>query len=186
MDNKDYKDFLTSNLQTMLNKIDSLYLHPRNKLLLYDRYVLKKISWHLTVADLGKTWIYEHLENMVTKYVRQWLDLPFSATISTIILSHKRFGQAFQLPSITYQQCQTTLHSSLKSPGDETITKLWKNTNSGTTIQYDVYRNKKQALKSIRSEHTSRLQTQLPSQEFIISFLLEHTLRKLNSLWSNT
>ena len=34
----------------------------RNRLLLYDRYVLSEFSWHLTVTDLGKngfvkTWI---------------------------------------------------------------------------------------------------------------------------------
>ena len=126
MDNKDHKDILLSNLLSMLKNIDSLTIHPRNKLLLCDRYVLSKISWHLTVADLGKTWISEHLDNIVTKYVRQWLDLPISATISSIIPSHKNFGQAFQLPSIKFQQCQTTLHSSLKSFCDETITKLWK------------------------------------------------------------
>ena len=35
-------------------------------------------------------------------------------------------------------------------------------------------------------EHTSRIQSQLPSQGFIISFLLEHSLKQLNSLWSKT
>ena len=184
MDNKDHKDILLSNLLAMLENIDSLTIHPRNKLLLYDRYVLSKISWHLTVADLGKTWISEHVDNIVTKYVRQWLDLPISATISSIIPSHKNFGQAFQLPSIKFQQCQTTLRSSLKSSCDETITKLWKNTSFGTNIQYDVYKNTKQVLKSIRNEHTNRLQSHLPSQGFIIAFLLDHSLHKLNSLWS--
>ena len=109
MDNKDHKDLLTSNLQTMLKSIDSLNIHPRNKLLLYDRYVLSKISWHLTVIDLGKIWISENLDDIVTIYVRQCLDLPISATISSIIPSHKNFGQAFQLPSIKFQQCQTIL-----------------------------------------------------------------------------
>ena len=65
MDSKDHKDFLTSNLQTMLNKTDSLHLHPRNKLLLNDRITLSKTPWHLTVADFGKTWVSEHLYNMV-------------------------------------------------------------------------------------------------------------------------
>ena len=57
MDTKleDDKDLLISNLQTMLKSIDSFYIDPRNKLLLYDHYVLSEISWHLTVADLEKT-----------------------------------------------------------------------------------------------------------------------------------
>ena len=126
MDNKDHKDFLISNLHTLLKKINTFNIHPRNKLLTFDRYVLSKISWHLTVADIGKTWISENLDNIVTKLGRQWLDLPISATISSIIPSHKNFGQAFQLPSIKFQQCQTTLRSSLESSGDETLIELWK------------------------------------------------------------
>ena len=124
MNNKDHKDFLISNLHALLKEIDTLNIHPRNKLLLCDRYVPSKISWHVTVADLGKTWISENLDNVVTKYVRQWLDLPISATISSIIPSHKNFGQAFPLPSIKFQQCQTTLRSSLKSSSNETITEI--------------------------------------------------------------
>ena len=184
MDNKDHKELVKSSLQTMLKTIDSLNIHPRNRLLLYDRYVLSKLSWHLTVTDLGKTWICENLDNIVTKYVRQWLDLPISATLSSIIPSRNYFEQASQLPSIKFLQCQTTLRSSLKSSCDETITKLWRNTNSGANIQYDIYSNTKQVLKSIRAELTNRLQTQLKSQGFIISFLLEHSLQKLTSLWS--
>ena len=66
------------------------------------------------------------------------------------------------------------------------MTKLWRNTNCGTNIQYDIYKNTKQILKSFRAEHTARLQTQLPSQGFIITFLLKHSLQKLNLLWSAT
>ena len=156
MENKYHKDILISTLLVILKNIDSLTIHPRNKLLLYDHYILSKISWHLTVADLGKTWISENLDKIVTKYVRQWLDLPISATISSIIPSHKKFGLAFQLP-IKFLQCQTALRSSLKSSWDETLTKLWKSASFGTNIQYDVYKNTKQVLKSIHKEHTSRL-----------------------------
>ena len=60
MDNNDHKDFLMSNLHALLKKIATLNIHPRNKLLLYDPYVLAKISWHVTVADLGKKWISEN------------------------------------------------------------------------------------------------------------------------------
>ena len=38
--NKDHKDLALSNLQTMLKAIDSLSIHPKNKLLLYERYIL--------------------------------------------------------------------------------------------------------------------------------------------------
>ena len=51
MNNKDDKDLALSILQTMLKAIDSLSINPKNKLPLYDRCILSKLSWHLTVAD---------------------------------------------------------------------------------------------------------------------------------------
>ena len=53
-------------------------MHPKNKLHLYQRYALSKISWHLTVANISKTLVCEHLDNMVSKYIRQLLELPVS------------------------------------------------------------------------------------------------------------
>ena len=54
---------------------------PRNKLLIYHRYVLGKIYWHLTVTNISVTWVKENLDNMVQNYVRSWLELPVSETL---------------------------------------------------------------------------------------------------------
>ena len=133
MNNKDHKDLFSSSLHDMLQTVDSLHIHSKNKLLLYHRYILSKLSWHLAVADLSKTWICELLDNIVTKYIRQWLELPISATLSAIILSP----------------------------------------NCGTNIQYDTYKNTKHVLKIVHADHAEQFQSKLPSQGFIISFLLE-------------
>ena len=103
----------------MLKTIDSLNIHPRNRLLFYDRHVLLKISWHFTETDLAKTWICENVDNIVAKYVRQWFDLPISATLGSTVPSRNHFGQVFQIPSISVLQRQTTLRSSLKLFCDE-------------------------------------------------------------------
>ena len=55
-----YFDFTMSNHDLMSN-IDMKPMHPKNKLLLYSRYVLSKLSWHFTVADISKTWIIENI-----------------------------------------------------------------------------------------------------------------------------
>ena len=52
-------------------------------------------------------------------------------------------------------------------------------------IQYDAYRNTKQILKAARQHHTDKLQSNLTSQGFIITFLLNHSLKAINSLWSS-
>ena len=51
--------------------------------------------------------------------------------------------------------------------------------------QYDSYKNTKQILKAVRQQHTEKLRPQLTSQGFIISFLLEHSMKSLKALWSS-
>ena len=52
--------------------------------------------------------------------------------------------------------------------------------------QYSVWclQKHKTILSAIRSDHTERPQSKLPSQGFLLSFLLYHSLKQLNSLWS--
>ena len=58
-------------ISRLMSKIDLIPYHLKNKLLLYHRFVLSKVSWHFTIANLGKTWVAEHLDNLVSSYVRQ-------------------------------------------------------------------------------------------------------------------
>jgi len=51
-------------------------------------------------------------------------------------------------------------------------------------IQYDVYKNTKDVLIAVRSEHEHRLQTQLQSQRAILSFGLDHSLTVTKSIWT--
>ena len=59
MDNSYHKLELVLNRKEFLKKVSSLPLHPKNKLLLYNKYVLFKLAGHLAIADfkayLGKT-----------------------------------------------------------------------------------------------------------------------------------
>ena len=71
-----------------MSDIDLKPLHPKNKLHLYSRYVLSKLSWHLTVAPLPKVWIVENIDSIVNKYIRKWLDVPISGTLSNVFLNY--------------------------------------------------------------------------------------------------
>ena len=52
-------------------------------------------------------------------------------------------------------------------------------------VQYDVYKNTKDILKAVRSEHKDRLQTQLQSQGAILSFVIDHSLNVTKSIWTS-
>ena len=83
-------------------KTDSLPCHPKYRLLFYHWFVLSKLSWHLIIADLSKTWGIDNLDNIITSYARKWLELPISATISYLILSKSRYDINLLLPSTKF------------------------------------------------------------------------------------
>ena len=90
-------------LDQLLSDIDLKRLDPKNKLLLYNRYVLSKISWHFTVAALSKTWVTENIDSVVNKYVRKRLEVPISGTLSNMYLSRNKSGIALLLPVFSHR-----------------------------------------------------------------------------------
>ena len=127
MSNDNYKTKLLSLFTSLLKEIDDLSLHSKNKLLLYRRNVLSKVSWHFTVADLSRTQVIENFNNLVSRYIRLWPELFISATLARIVLSKNQFGLNLQLPSVQFNQCQTISRNALKSSPNTNIQTLWKN-----------------------------------------------------------
>ena len=139
MTNNEHKSELISLLTDLMKEIDLKPLHPKNKILLYSRYVLSKLSWHFTIASIQKTWISENLDSVFKQYIRKWLEVPISGSLSNIYLTSNKFGLNIIPPSTKFIQCQTTIRSALKSSPNESITHLWKSTCNHTNTQYDQY-----------------------------------------------
>ena len=125
MSEKEHKNALTKNLKEMLEKIDSLDVQPKNKMLIYQRYVLSKISWDLTVTNISITRIKNNLDNMVSYYVRSWLEIPVSGTLKIATLSKCKYGVNFITISTRFAQCQFTFRKTLKNSNNENIKKRY-------------------------------------------------------------
>ena len=132
-------------------------------LLLYHRFVLSKLSWDFTITDLGKTWVNESVENLVSKYIRQLLELPIIATFSTLVASKSKYGISLLLPSTKFAQCQVVFRSALKSSPNNDINALWSRTSSGYNIQYDQYRSTKHVLTAIHNDNEDGIRHELKS-----------------------
>ena len=182
MSNDNHKTELTTLLNELVTDIDSKPLHPKNKLLLYSRYVLSKLAWHFTVATLSKTWVTENIDSIANKYIRRWLEVPISGTLSTVFLTNNKFGLSIYLPSVKFVQCQTVLRKALKSSPNESTNDLWRATSNHTNIQYDAYNSTKEVLKDFRSGHENKLLNQLTSQGSF--FVTKFALPELNKVWS--
>ena len=169
----------------IISRIDKLPLHPQNKILLYSRYLLSKISWDLTITDISQTWVCETLNCIATKYIRKWLELPVSATLSNVFLPKNKFGLNVILPSTKFTQCQTVSRSALKSSINEGVRELWSITSTNKNIQYDIYTNTKGVLKAFREKNEQRLQNNLISQGSFFSNIIKNSTLAFNSLWSS-
>ena len=121
---------------------------------------------------------------MFSKYIRQWLELPVSATLSTIFLSKTKFGLNIQLPSTKFTQFQVILRNALKSSTNQVVRDLWRCTSSNMNVQYDTYQNSKGVLKDFRASDEERLQNHLVSQGSFFSFVTDKSLLSTNSIWS--
>ena len=90
--NNNHKSELSEITSGILTYIELLPQHPKNKIALYNRYLLSKISWHFSVADLPKPFVCEHLNNVVAEFICKWLELTISATPSNITLPQNKFS----------------------------------------------------------------------------------------------
>ena len=71
MSNNTHKSELSQLTNFILTDIGLLPLQPKTKLPFITSIYTLKLSWHSTVADLPKTWVCEHLDNVVVKYIRK-------------------------------------------------------------------------------------------------------------------
>ena len=172
-------------VEELMSDIDKIPLHPRNKLL-YNRYVQSKLSWNLTVANLTKTWVIESIDSVINQYIRKWLQIPISGTLSNIFLINNKFGLNILPVSVKFIQCQTVLCNALKTSPNESVKQLWKSTNQHTNIQYDVYNSTKEVLKEFHSVQEDKLKHHLICQGSFFSNVnvAKFSLLQLNSLWS--
>ena len=184
MSNNEHKSELTSLVNDLMSDIDLKPLHPKNKLLLYSRFVLSKISWHLTIADIPRTWIVENLDSIVNSFIRKWLDVPICGTLSNVFLERKKFGLNVCPPSVKFVQCQSVLRNIMKKSRNHSIQDLWKSTSCHTNIQYDTYKSTKDVLKDFRSSQEDKLQHNLISQGFFFTCVDKYSLKSINSIWS--
>ena len=105
----------------------------------------------------------EHLDSVVNGYIRKWLDIPISGTLSNVFLERNKFGLNI-LSSL-----HTVLQNSLKESPNDSLKDLWKSSSCHTNIQYDVYKSTKEVLKHFRSNQEDKLQHHLTSQGFFFS-----------------
>ena len=68
-------------VQSYITTIDKLPLKNVNKLVIIQCYMYSKLRWKLSIYNLGETWVVQNLDNVISKYVRKWCQLPVSTNV---------------------------------------------------------------------------------------------------------
>ena len=114
-------------------------------MLIYQRYVVSKLSWNLTIADIGITWVKQSLDGIVNQYVRNWLEIPIAGTLD-IQLSKRKFGICYLMLSTRFTQCQTLILNFLRKYSNNDVVRIYYDTNCDTNLQYDQFKSTKEVI----------------------------------------
>ena len=93
----------SDHLNQYMNVIDSLPLHPKNKMMIVSRYDYSKLKWNLSIYELSETCTIQNLDSIVKTYVKSWLHLHWDANFRHLHLSIKNFGMKLLLPFDVYR-----------------------------------------------------------------------------------
>ena len=121
-----HKSELIETITDRIEIIDKLPLHPKNKLKLFQQWTLAKISCHLTVTKISNTWMKNNIDNIVSRYIRLWLEIPGNDTLNMVTQSKHKFGLGVILQSIRNTQCQVTFRNKLRKSSNHYIHEILK------------------------------------------------------------
>ena len=182
IDNAVHKANIIQLTNDILMKIDSLPLHPRNKILLYWRFLHAKLSWDFTIADIDKTWIVNNFDNICRQFIRRWLEIPPSGTFDLILLSREKFGSEVSDVSTKLQQSQVTVRKCLESSLNVDIQQL-ADMADAKTKQQDRFGASKEVLKEVRKTAAGNLTSKLNTQGAVIRHVWSEVIQSFKNTW---
>ena len=134
-----------------------MYVRRTRCLFIRDTFSVKSAETNISITRI-KT----NLDNMVSNYVRSWLEIPGTLKIAT--LSKCKYGLNFINASTRFTQCQFTFRKTLKNSNNENIKKRYKVTRKGTKIQPDSYISTCDAIKKIQAKTEIEIEKELATQ----------------------
>ena len=125
-----------------------------------------------------------NIDNIVSRYIKPWLEIPVNGTLNIVTHSKRKFGLGVVLPSTRHIQCQETFRNKLRKSSNHNIRKTHKSTRN-INIQYDKFNSTRETLKHIRSSDVSCLMEKLTTQSVVVKSICEFEYRRFINQWPN-
>ena len=128
---------------------------------------ISKVSWHLNATKISNTWMKNNIDNIVSRYIRLWLEIPVNSTLNIVTQSKCKFGLGVILPSTRHTRCQVTFKNKIRKSSNHNIREIHKSA-SNINIQYDQFNSTREALKDIRSSDISCIMEKPTTQSLVV------------------
>ena len=196
MDCSNIKVEILDELQAYLKKIDILPINPFYKIRVVQRYVYSKFCWRFSVYPLTISWVRSHMDSLISKYIRKWLQIPISGNISHLKFPKSQLGIDFCSISDIYNQCRVTVRRILKTSVNPEIQQLYTKTSSQNIVTDDIieqaaagiseYELKNAAKKIVEKENLAKIWSnfvEMKEQCVIITSITDCCYKMLIKLW---
>ena len=100
------KSIIITELERMLQRIDSCPLTRKQKLLLYTFGVCPHLFWLITIEEIPISWVEENADALATDFLKNWSGLARSANLAPLYLSQKLGGLNLPLISSLHKKLQ--------------------------------------------------------------------------------
>ena len=113
-----------------------------------------------------------NIDNIVSRYIRQWLEIPVNGALNIVTHSKRKLGLGATLPFTRHSQCQVTFRNKLRKCSSHNIWEIHKSTKN-INIQYDHFNSICEALKHICSSDVSCIMEKLTTQSIVVKSIWE-------------
>ena len=139
MDCTKIKDNTIDDIWKYIQIIDVLHLHPKNKILIVQRFLFSKLRWSFLIYNLTETCVKQKIDDAIlNKYYRKWLNMPISGNINHLRSPTKYLGLNISAAKQVYNNCKLSVWRILKTSINPDARKLFNLTMNWNAKIYDV------------------------------------------------
>ena len=120
LDDSETRKMIEGKLKMLLDKVDESTINGIMKCWVYNHLVTSKVSWELMIYNLPITFV-KDLEAMCTKYLKKWLGVTRSITVTVLYRSKDHFGLNLKRLSDLYKTVQVGKGHMLKNCDDPKV-----------------------------------------------------------------
>ena len=185
------KTLIIKKLTDYLFVTSKLKIKVQLKIKVLKQYIYSQLRFELKIYNFGATWINENLDSVITKHVRDWLQMPISSCVKEMMtLPANKLG--LSLPTLKYLSEQMWLQkrNTLKNSKSPDIFKVWsdssvKNVKYDSLLQNTPFKTATATLKNSQIEESATHFYSLPIQGIAAKTVNENIPKAHISIWAS-